>query len=154
MNWAARVRPIERVHALVAVMAVAVTAPFAPTAFTASLAVGLLIGALNFRGLCFQADALFSSLLGESGGFWTALSGLRLGVLATVMLLALRTGADPVALVLGLSMIMPASLIGGWRIRPALGPATMMPVAPPDDPSWDRWNPWLARERADEEEAK
>lgn len=154
MSWAARARPIERVHAVLAVVAVPMAALLASTPFTVSLAVGLLIGALNFRGLCLQAEGLFSSQLGERGGMWTAFSGLRLVVLATLMLLALRAGADPVALVLGLSMILPACLIGGWRMRPAPGPATLVPVPAPDDPSWDRWNPWLARERADEEEAK
>jgi hypothetical protein len=41
--------------------------------------------------------------------------------------------------------MVPAVVLAAWRARPAPGPAGDAP--PPDDPSWDAWNPWLARER-------
>ena len=40
---------------------------------------------------------------------------------------------------------MPAAVIEAWRARPAVDENA--PALDPDDPSWDRWNPWLARER-------
>jgi hypothetical protein len=39
---------------------------------------------------------------------------------------------------------MPATLIEAWRSRPSIDPNA--PRLADDDPSWDRWNPWLARE--------
>jgi hypothetical protein len=40
-------------------------------------------------------------------------------------------------------------VIEAWRNRPAI--VADAPVLSPDDPSWDRWNPWLARERDDDD---
>jgi hypothetical protein len=57
---------------------------------------------------------------------------------------ARRFGAHPLGLLLGLSLIMPAAIFEAWRARPPLDPSA--PALAPDDPSWDRWNPWLARE--------
>ena len=64
---------------------------------------------------------------------------------------ALRFGADPVALIIGLSLIMPAAVLEAWRARPAVDPDA--PALAPDDPAWERWNPWLARERGGSEDA-
>ena len=49
---------------------------------------------------------------------------------------------------------MPAVIIEAWRARPAVDPSA--PALAPDDPAWERWNPWLARERRDiaDEEAE
>ena len=64
------------------------------------------------------------------------------------MYVALRAGADPIALVLGLSLIVPATLWVAWRMPPpVLSESELANVPPPDDESWDDWNPWLARER-------
>ena len=40
---------------------------------------------------------------------------------------------------------MPAAIWVAWRNRPALDPNA--PALAFDDPAWDSWNPWLARER-------
>jgi hypothetical protein len=66
-------------------------------------------------------------------------------LLAAAIALALRAGAHPVGLVLGLSTMVPAVIGGAWRTRPPIGNPEPGPA--PDDPSWDAWNPWLARER-------
>jgi hypothetical protein len=55
-----------------------------------------------------------------------------------------------VGLVIGLSLIVPSTIIAAWMARPELAPPT--PAPPPDDPRWDEWNPWLAREREAEED--
>jgi hypothetical protein len=57
---------------------------------------------------------------------------------------ALYFGAHPVALLIGLSLIMPAVVFEAWRNRPTEH-AEVTSLAP-DDPEWDRWNPWLVRE--------
>ena len=81
---------------------------------------------------------------------WTGGFGIRFGVLGLAMGVALYYGAHPVALVIGLSMIVPSAVVEAWRHRPPVHPHA--PALSPDDPSWNRWNPWLAREREDEEE--
>ena len=57
---------------------------------------------------------------------------------------ALIFGADPAGLLIGLSLIMPAAVVEAWRARPAVDPTA--PALEADDPIWERWNPWLARE--------
>ncbi len=61
-------------------------------------------------------------------------------------------GAHPVGLVIGLSTIIPAAILEAWRARPLIESAAT--GLAPDDPAWDRWNPWLARERAEDEGAE
>ena len=53
---------------------------------------------------------------------------------------------------IGLSLILPAAVIEAWRARPPIDPRA--PVVVPDDEAWERWNPWLAREREPEERDK
>ena len=63
------------------------------------------------------------------------------------MYLALYAGASPAGLVLGLSLIVPAAVWVAFRTPVPVAPDTGYEVPPPDDPSWDDWNPWLARPR-------
>ncbi len=66
--------------------------------------------------------------------------------------LSLYAGAHPVGLLIGLSLIIPATLIAAWATRPAVDSEAA--ALDPDDPSWETWNPWLAREgREDEDDA-
>jgi hypothetical protein len=58
-------------------------------------------------------------------------------------------GADPAGLLIGLSIVMPAAVIEAWRTRPAIDPTA--PAIDPEDEAWERWNPWLAREREENE---
>ena len=58
---------------------------------------------------------------------------------------ALALGAHPVGLLLGLSLVVPGVVLAAWRARPA--PSPDAPALAADDPSWEAWNPWLARER-------
>jgi len=112
--------------------------------FAGSLALGAALEAMNFR-------ALFrywrSTLLGsERRGLAAFGSGaVRLLLLAGAMWGALAWGAHPIGLSIGLSLIMPAVVLAAWRVRPL--PSADAPALAPDDPSWEAWNPWLARER-------
>jgi hypothetical protein len=111
--------------------------------FAASLALGALLETLNFRFLWRASQRIL--LAGAPAGAVLGAFGLRFALLALALWAALRAGADEVGLVIGLSLMVPAVVLAAWRARPAPGPVGDAP--PPDDPSWDAWNPWLARER-------
>jgi hypothetical protein len=111
--------------------------------FAASLALGALLETLNFRFLWRASRRIL--LAGAPAGAALGAFGLRFVLLAVALWAALHAGADEVGLVIGLSLMVPAVVVAAWRARPAAGPAVDAPS--PDDPSWDAWNPWLARER-------
>jgi hypothetical protein len=136
--------------------AVAAGFALASPMFAASLAFGAAIEAANFRALRGAATRMFSGDLVagreapgppdlQFGKMWAAGFGLRFGFLAVAISLALGAGAHPVGLVIGLSTTIPAVVIGAILQRPPI--VETGPAPPPDDASWDEWNPWLARER-------
>jgi hypothetical protein len=143
--------PMERLNFGISAGAVAAGFALATPAFATSLAIGAAIEAMNFRALRAGAAQLFSGNL-IAGKAWAMGFGVRFAFLAVAISLALGAGAHPVALVIGLSTTIPAVVIGAWLQRPAVDPSA--PALDADDPSWDAWNPWLARERdaADDEE--
>ena len=107
------------------------------------MAFGALLEAVNFRGLHQQAQLLFWGEI-RSGGGWTGLYALRFGLLLIGIGGGLALGAHPVGLVIGLSLIMPTTIWWAWRNRPAIDPNA--PALVFDDPAWEQWNPWFARE--------
>ena len=135
---------MERLNFGISAGAVAAGFALASPAFATSLALGAAIEALNFRALRAGAAQLFAGNL-VAGKAWAMGFGVRFAFLAVAISLALGAGAHPVALVLGLSTTIPAVVIGAWLQRPAIDPNA--PALEADDPSWDVWNPWLARER-------
>jgi len=135
---------MERLNFGISAGAVAAGFALASPAFAASLAAGAAIEALNFRVLRSGATQLFGGNF-VAGKLWAMGFGVRFAFLAVAISLALGAGAHPVALVLGLSTTIPAVLIGAWLQRPAIDPNA--PALDGDDPSWDAWDPWLARER-------
>lgn len=135
---------MERLNFGISAGAVAAGFALASPAFATSLALGAAIEALNFRALRAGASQLFGGNL-VAGKAWAMGFGIRFAFLAVAISLALGAGAHPVALVLGLSTTIPAVVIGAWLQRPAIDPDA--PAIAADDPSWDVWNPWLARER-------
>ena len=118
--------------------------------FAASLAAGAALEAANFRSLRRSCQVIFQSGVSGGGGAAVSAFGLRFALLAVAVGLALHLGAHPVGLLIGLSLIVPSVVIAAWMARPEPAPAT--PAPSPDDPSWDEWNPWLAREREAEED--
>lgn len=141
--------PIERANLVVSAGAVATSALLASPLFAASVAAGAALEALNFRGLRRQSQHLFWGHIPD-GRIWSGLYALRFGFLVVGIGAGFFLGLDPLGLVIGLSLIVPASLIEAWRSRPPLDPSA--PALAGDDPAWDRWDPWLARERAEAEE--
>ena len=112
--------------------------------FAGSLALGAALEALNFRALFghWRRALLGSGRAGLAafGGF-----GLRCLLLGFAVWAALALGAHPVGLLIGLSLVVPGVVLAAWRARPA--PSPDAPALDADDPSWEAWNPWLARER-------
>jgi hypothetical protein len=141
--------PIERMNLKISAGAVAASLALTTPSFALSLALGALLETLNFHGLRRQAQFLFWGQI-KSGGMWTGVFGLRFGILVLGIVAALSFGADPAGLLVGLSLIMPAAVIEAWRTRPRVDPNA--PALDPDDPSWEAWNPWLAREHEPREE--
>jgi len=135
--------PIERWNIAISASAVATSLALATPAFATSLAVGAALEAVNFRALRRSSQFLFWGVLPGQRA-WAAVFGLRFLLLATGICAALYFGADAAGLLIGLSLIMPATVIEAWRSRPLIDASA--PCLDEDDPSWDRWNPWLARE--------
>lgn len=110
--------------------------------FAGSVALGAALETVNLRALWALSEQV---LLGRGGSGTTLVSfSLRFLLLGAALWWALEAGAHPIGLLIGLSSIVPAVILTAWRKRP---PAGESPAPPPDDPSWDAWNPWLARER-------
>lgn len=136
---------VERLNLAVSAGATAAGYALVSPAFAAGLAAGAAIEAVNFRHLLRSGKQLFA---GNPVGWYTGYA-LRFGFLGIAMALALWLGAHPIGLVVGLSLILPLVVFEAWRSRPPILPGA--PSLPPDDPAWDCWNPWLAREREDDE---
>lgn len=141
---------IERLNLALSAGAVATSAVVAPPLFTASLALGAVLEVVNFRALRRATDLLFAGSI-QGARPWTFLFALRFAFLAAVMFVAIGSGAHPIGMLLGLSAIVPSAIVVAWRSRPPVCESSV-PVPPPDDTSWDRWNAWLARERSDVDE--
>jgi hypothetical protein len=135
--------PVERWNLAISAGAVATSLAVATPVFTTSLAVGAALEAANFRALRRSAQFLFWGVMPGQRA-WAAVFGLRFSLLAVGICAALYFGADAAGLLIGLSLVMPATIIETWRSRPPIDPNA--PRLADDDPSWDRWNPWLARE--------
>ena len=132
---------VERLNLALSAGAVATSFAVATPLFAASVAVGASLEALNFRTLHGASRRFFQ---GELGGpsLWLGVVGLRLAALSGALVLAIGAGAEPVALVVGLSMVVPAVVIDAWRHRPDVIDQSDYPAPAPDDPSWDRFSVW------------
>jgi hypothetical protein len=119
----------------------AASALLAGPAFTTAYALGAALEAVNFRALCACAQRVLAGQL-DGGRFWIALLGLRLAMLFGAMGVALLAGAHPLGLLLGVSTVVPAVLIGAWWLGPPVDPDA--PALPADDPAWDHWSVWRA----------
>jgi hypothetical protein len=143
---------IERTSLALSAGAAALALTTTGPGFAASLLAGAALESVNFRGLYRSGAAFFAGEL-AGGGAFRAVAGLRFLVLGIGIVVALAIGAHPVGLVIGLSLVLPAAVIEAWRQRPPVVPDA--PALAPDDPEWERWDAWRARERAaDDEDAE
>jgi hypothetical protein len=103
--------------------AVAASLALATPHFATSLAAGAFLEAVNLGALRRSALRYFG---GEMTRSWTGAFTLRFLLLGAGIFLTLQAGAHPVALLIGLSIAMPAVLVDAWLNRPPiLDPATL-----------------------------
>lgn len=114
--------------------AVAASLALATPHFATSLAAGALLEAMNLGALRRSALRFFSGELTRS---WTGAFALRFLALAAGIFLTLQAGAHPVALLIGLSLAMPAVLIDAWLNRPAIVDPATLPVLLDEEPDDD-----------------
>jgi hypothetical protein len=133
--------PAERLNMGIGAGAIAASFALATPHFAGSLAIGAALEAVNFRFLHRTAEALFSGVV-NGGGPWVVVLVLRLGIVFGGIIAAMMTGADPVGLVIGLSIAMPASVAAAVLHRPAIEAQSPAPALDPEDPSWDNFSVW------------
>jgi hypothetical protein len=142
--------PAERVNVGISAGAVAASFAVASPHFAGSLAVGAALEAMNFRFMHGVAEALFAGSV-NGGGAWVGVLSLRLGLVFAGIVAAMTAGAHPLALVIGLSLAMPATVIAAWLNRSEVIEQEPNPGIDPEDPSWDRYSIWRAAERDEED---
>jgi hypothetical protein len=126
-------------------LALALTSP----RFAASVGIGALLQLTNFRALWSSCEKIL--LVGGPGaGLAIAMFTVRFALVGAAVGVALWAGIDAAGLLVGLSLIIPAAVVAAWRARPPI--LADAPALSEDDPSWDLWNPWLARETDETEE--
>jgi hypothetical protein len=136
---------VERLNLGIGAGAVAASLALATPHFAASLAAGAFLEAVNFGALYRGAERFFAGEFAGAGP-WVGLFGIRFIMLGIGIFVTISAGAHPAALLIGLSLAMPAVVIDAWLHRPEIIPADMLPAIDADDPSWDRYSVWLADE--------
>jgi hypothetical protein len=138
-----KIDPFERMNWVISAGAVATSYAIASPQFTVGLALGAVMEAANFHAMRRSAHFLFGGMLGNQRA-WGGLFAMRFSLLALGIGAALYFGASAAGLLVGLSLVMPAVVIEAWRTRPPIRDDA--PTLDEDDPAWDDWNPWLAKE--------
>jgi len=142
-----KIERVERLNLGLSAGAVAASFVLATPHFAASLAAGAFLEAINFGALHRGAERFFAGEFSGAGP-WVGLFATRFLLLAVGIFVVLSAGAHPVALLIGLSIAMPAVLIDAWLRRPPVLDPETLPALDPDDPSWDRYSIWQMAEVA------
>jgi hypothetical protein len=104
--------------------AVAASYALATPHFATSLAAGAFLEAINLGAIHRAAQRLFAGEMMSAG--WVGGLSMRFLILGTAIYLTMNAGANPIALLIGLSIAMPATVIDAWLNRPPiLDPATL-----------------------------
>jgi hypothetical protein len=109
---------VEQLNLGLSAGAVAASYALATPHFATSLAAGAALEAINLGAIHRAAKRLFDGKMMTNG--WVGMLSMRLILLAFAIYFAMRMGAHPVALVIGLSITMPATLIDAWMSRPPI----------------------------------
>lgn len=137
--------PVERVTLAVTLGSVGAVCAFAPPRFALGVVVGAAIEALNLRVQVRAARRFFEDD-GRSAANWMSGFGVRFGLMACAILLAIELGTDLLGLAAGLMLALPGVFIWAWRNRPPQSDESALSALAPEDPSWDRWSVWRASE--------
>ena len=130
---------VEQLNFGLSAGAVAATYWFVTPHFAWSLAAGAFLEALNFGAIHRGARKLFSiedrlpdgesidaGVVSSEMRGWVGVFSIRFLVLAAAIFVTMQAGADPAAMLIGLSLAMPASIIDAWMHRPpVVDPATL-----------------------------
>lgn len=145
--------PAEKVNLGLSAGAVATSFAVASPLFASSLAVGATLGSVNFRFLHTTAEAVFQGAV--QSGTWVVVLAFRLALVFAGICAAMLLGADAIGLVIGLSIVMPASVAAAVWLKPAHVVTPPGPAVAPDDPIWDDYSVWRpnreARRRNDDD---
>ncbi|MDD9827683.1 MAG: ATP synthase subunit I [Deltaproteobacteria bacterium] len=118
MKGRLRMAAVQRLHLFLAA-GVALLALFGGGGFALAVLLGAALQALNFRALY----RFSTRIVLRAGGAAPAVAllgfALRLALLGVAIVLSLRAGANPLGLLLGLSLLAPAMVAAAWRARPA-----------------------------------
>jgi len=106
--------------------AVAASYALATPHFATSLAAGAFLEAINLGAIHRAAQRFFAGQMMSLG--WIGGLSLRFIILGTAIYLTMRAGANPIALLIGLSIAMPATLIDAWLNRPPIIDPATLPV--------------------------
>lgn len=142
---------VERLNLGLSAGAVAASFAFVTPHFAGSLAAGALLEALNLGVIHRGARKLFGGEL-EGARAWIGVFSMRFLTLAAAIFVILQAGANPAALLIGLSLVMPATLVDAWLNRPpVVDPATLPTFledgrleGESDDEAeyWERYSVW------------
>jgi hypothetical protein len=116
---------VEQLNLGLSAGAVAVSFAFVTPHFATSLAAGAFLEAINLGAIHRGARQLFKGELAAVRG-WLGMLSLRFILLAVAIFVTMQAGANPAALLIGLSLAMPATVIDAWIHRPpVVDPATL-----------------------------
>jgi hypothetical protein len=130
-------------HAAISAFAALLGFALATPKFALSLLLGAALQTLNFRGLFVFAQSAFENQARAASGF-----ALRLPLFGALVFVAIKSGVDAAGLLAGITTLVPSVLIAAWQARPVdVADLSALPALAADDPSWDHYSLWLARER-------
>lgn len=116
---------VERLNLGLSAGAVAASFALVTPHFAGSLAAGALLEALNLGAIHRGAQRFFGGESSSTRG-WIGVFSLRFLTLGAAIFVTMQAGANPAALLIGLSIAMPATLIDAWINRPpVVDPATL-----------------------------
>jgi len=116
---------VERLNLGLSAGAVAASFALVTPHFAGSLAAGALLEALNLGAIHRGAQRFFGGESSTTRG-WIGVFSLRFLTLGAAIFVTMQAGANPAALLIGLSIAMPATLIDAWINRPPIvDPATL-----------------------------
>lgn len=141
---------VERLNLGLSAGAVAASLALVSPHFAGSLAAGAFLEALNLGAIHRGAKRLFTGEI-EGARTWIGLFSMRFLTLAAAIFVTMQAGADVAALLIGLSITMPATVIDAWLNRPpVVDPATLPSFVdgggvaedPSDDEYWESYSVW------------
>lgn len=136
---------VERLNLGLSAGAVAASYALSTPHFATSVALGACLEAMNFGALLRGGRLFFAGDI-QGAGPWVGAFTLRFVLLGAGIFAFLQLGANPAALLIGLSIAMPAVLIDAWIHRPPVVDPSGLPALDPDDESWERWSVWRVAE--------